>query len=55
MEKKRQGSWYRKINKGMDSEMIEYCFLFKYNLIKYLFYNGNSFGKSGIGYAVLGE
>jgi len=40
--------------RGWDSEMIEYCYLFKFDKMKYLFYNGNGFGKSGIGYAVLG-
>jgi hypothetical protein len=40
---------------GWDSEMIEYCFLYEHHGQKYLFYNGNGFGKSGFGYAILGE
>jgi hypothetical protein len=40
---------------GWDSEMIEYCFLYEHHGRKYLFYNGNGFGKSGFGYAVLAE
>lgn len=38
---------------GWDSEMMEYCYVFEYDGRKYLFYNGNGFGKTGIGYAVL--
>lgn len=38
---------------GWDSEMIEYCFVYRHQNVKYLFYNGNGFGKSGIGYAIL--
>jgi hypothetical protein len=38
---------------GWDSEMIEYPFVFEYKDRKYMFYNGNGYGKSGIGYAVL--
>jgi predicted GH43/DUF377 family glycosyl hydrolase len=40
---------------GWDSEMIEYASVFKYNSKKYMFYNGNGFGRSGFGYAVLEE
>jgi hypothetical protein len=40
---------------GWDSQMIEYCFLYKHHRQKYLFYNGNGFGKSGFGYAILAE
>jgi len=36
---------------GWDSVMIEYCYLY-YNTRKYLFYNGNGFGKTGFGYAI---
>ena len=39
--------------KGWDSEMIAYPFVCKIGDKKYLFYNGNGFGTSGIGYAVL--
>jgi len=38
---------------GWDSEMIEYPFFVNHNGDKYLFYNGNEYGKTGIGYAVL--
>ena len=40
---------------GWDSEMIEYCFLHEHHGRNYLFYNGNGFGKSGFGYAVLAQ
>jgi hypothetical protein len=36
-----------------DSEMIEYPFVHDLNGKRYMFYNGNGFGKSGVGYAVL--
>jgi len=38
---------------GWDSEMIEYPFVIEHNKTKYIFYNGNEYGKSGLGYAVL--
>lgn len=38
---------------GWDSEMIEYPFVIEYDKTKYMFYNGNEYGKSGLGYAVL--
>jgi hypothetical protein len=38
---------------GWDSEMITYPFVYKYKNQKYLLYNGNGFGKSGFGCAVL--
>jgi len=55
--------WIRKDNEvgiarskeGWDSEMIEYCHVFRHDDKIYLFYNGNGFGKSGFGYAVLDE
>jgi hypothetical protein len=37
---------------GWDSEMMEYCYVYRYHDQTYLFYNGNGFGKTGIGYAV---
>ena len=56
-------SWIRKDEKagidvsenGWDSVMLAYPFVCTVNGKKYLFYNGNGFGKSGIGYAVLKE
>lgn len=38
---------------GWDSEMIAYPYIYEYKEKKYMLYNGNSFGKSGFGYAVL--
>lgn len=40
---------------GWDSEMQEYPFVFKHSGVHYMLYNGNSFGKSGFGLAVLSE
>jgi hypothetical protein len=53
--------WIRKDNEvgiarsaaGWDSEMMEYCHIYRNNGNTLLFYNGNGFGKSGFGYAVL--
>jgi predicted GH43/DUF377 family glycosyl hydrolase len=36
-----------------DSEMIEYPFVFKYKGAKYMLYNGNDYGRTGFGYAIL--
>lgn len=38
---------------GWDSEMIEYPYIYEHKGKKYMLYNGNGFGKSGFGYAVL--
>lgn len=40
---------------GWDSEMIEYCYILNQIGKTYLFYNGNGFGKTGFGYAILDE
>jgi hypothetical protein len=40
---------------GWDSQMIEYSFYYLYKDKKYLFYNGDGFGKTGFGYAILQE
>lgn len=40
---------------GWDSEMNEYCYFYRHESRSYLFYNGNGFGKTGIGYAVLDD
>jgi len=53
--------WERKDNEagidvsesGWDSEMIEYAFVFEHKGKKYMLYNGNSFGKTGLGYAIM--
>jgi len=36
-----------------DSDMVAYCHVFTHQDITYMLYNGNGFGKSGIGYAIL--
>jgi len=41
--------------KGWDSEMIAYANVINLGEEKVMFYNGNGFGRSGIGYAVLKE
>lgn len=38
---------------GWDSEMIEYPFVYDHKDKRYMIYNGNTFGKTGFGYAVL--
>ena len=38
---------------GWDSEMICYPHVFAHNGEKYMLYNGNGYGKEGIGLAVL--
>jgi predicted GH43/DUF377 family glycosyl hydrolase len=40
---------------GWDSEMIGYPFVFEHDGKKYMLYNGNSFGKDGIGLAIGAE
>jgi hypothetical protein len=40
---------------GWDSEMIEYPFVFVHDGKRYLLYNGNDYGKTGIGYAIRSE
>jgi hypothetical protein len=40
-------------SEGWDSEMIEYSLLYEHKGKKYMLYNGNSFGKTGVGLAVL--
>jgi hypothetical protein len=36
-----------------DSEMIEYPFIFDHDGQRYMLYNGNGYGKTGFGLAVL--
>jgi len=38
---------------GWDSEMIEYPFVFSHKGGTYMLYNGNGYGRSGFGYAIL--
>jgi hypothetical protein len=40
-------------NTGWDSEMIEYPYVYAFKGRYYMLYNGNCFGKTGFGYAVL--
>lgn len=42
-------------DEGWDSEMMEYPFVYEHKGRKYMLYNGNGFGKTGFGYAVLEE
>ena len=54
-------TWVRKDGKvgidvsstGWDSEMIEYPFIFDHQGERYMLYNGNDYGRSGIGLAIL--
>jgi len=38
---------------GWDSEMIEYAYVFDHNGDRFMIYNGNDFGRTGLGYARL--
>jgi len=40
-------------NSGWDSEMIEYPFIFLHKGTKHMLYNGNNYGESGFGIAIL--
>ena len=40
-------------NEGWDSEAICYPYVFDYNERRYMLYNGNNYGKTGFGLAVL--
>jgi hypothetical protein len=40
---------------GWDSEMIEYPFVFDHDGSRYMLYNGNGYGKTGFGLAILSE
>ena len=40
---------------GWDSVMIAYPFVYEHRGVKHMLYNGNGFGETGIGYAVLDE
>lgn len=45
----------RRSESGWDSEMLEYVFVYEHRGRKHLLYNGNGFGVTGFGYAVLEE
>lgn len=38
---------------GWDSQMIEYPCVYEYKGTRYMFYNGNGFGRTGFGYAIM--
>jgi hypothetical protein len=40
---------------GWDSVMLAYPYVYEHRGRKYMLYNGNGFGETGIGYAVLEE
>jgi len=40
---------------GWDSQMIEYPFVFDHQGRRYMLYNGNDYGRTGFGLAVLGQ
>jgi hypothetical protein len=40
---------------GWDSEMVAYAFIFDHKGQRYMLYNGNGYGKTGIGLAVLAD
>lgn len=40
-------------SEGWDSEMVEYAYVFDLNEFRYMIYNGNQFGKTGLGLAIL--
>jgi hypothetical protein len=40
-------------NAGWDSEMVEYPFVFDHKGNRYMLYNGNEYGKTGFGLAIL--
>lgn len=44
-----------KSSDGWDSEMVCYPHVFSHEGTKYMLYNGNGYGKTGIGLAVLEE
>jgi len=56
-------NWVRKDNEvgincsksGWDSQMICYPCIIDFNETRYMFYNGNGYGESGFGYAVLSK
>jgi predicted GH43/DUF377 family glycosyl hydrolase len=45
------GIYPSELDSDWDYEMIEYCHILSTKNKKYMFYNGNGFGKSGFGYA----
>jgi hypothetical protein len=37
---------------GWDSQMIEYSYIFEHKRVKYMLYNGNDYGREGVGIAI---
>jgi hypothetical protein len=54
-ERKDQSVGIHVSESGWDSEMIEYSFIFDHAGQRYMLYNGNGYGKTGIGLAVLDQ
>lgn len=52
-ERKDEISGLKKGKRGWDSDMMSYPYVHQYYDNLYIFYNGNSFGKEGFGYALL--
>ena len=60
-ESKDATNWERKDNEvgitvsadGWDSETVEYPFIFEHKTNRYMLYNGNGYGKTGFGLAIL--
>ncbi|WP_028448702.1 hypothetical protein [Chitinibacter tainanensis] len=50
-----EGSGIDVSESGWDSEMVEYPFVFDHKGERYMLYNGNGFGKTGFGLAVLDD
>jgi len=50
-----EGAGINVSDSGWDSEMVTYPYVYQHNGQKYMVYNGNGFGQSGFGYAVLNE
>ncbi len=52
-DEKKDDFFFPKSDSGWDSMMNEYCTVYHHNNKTYMLYNGNGFGASGFGYAVL--
>ena len=49
----RKGVCLERSKTGWDSEMVSYPNVLDYQNQRYIFYNGNNFGQTGIGYAIM--
>jgi hypothetical protein len=52
-ERKDEGAGIDVSESGWDAEMIEYPFVFDHRRARHMLYNGNGYGRSGVGHAVL--